>query len=341
MKVSTVWYPWYVCASSTASSINLEGELFKDLMKGYNKNIGQSDSLRLPSSSEEGGQKCKMSVATILGQTLLFLIAKKVPETSRAVPLIGVSLCDPLSVQNLDLKRIKNIYIYCFDEPLTAVMLVTTMVALTCVIVLNVYLRTPNTHTMTDEVCKILLNILPRLLGMRMRPCTPNVSTDAGNGETLAPDGNDMLRVPCRRSTITLITKAEEYAQKWRDESSFREVSISLSFLFYCTQETLWRVLCADDVLQGSTAEHLTASLGKASLHLQTENEECFLVAKVIDRVCFIVMVFFIGTIGIFLMGHFNQPPSSPFLWHPKKYCPPIINLTDLIGNGMGANIFG
>jgi len=37
-----------------------------------------------------GGQKCTMSIATLLGQTVfLFLIAKKVPETSKAVPLIG------------------------------------------------------------------------------------------------------------------------------------------------------------------------------------------------------------------------------------------------------------
>lgn len=62
------------------------------------------------------------------------------------------------------------------------------------------------------------------------------------------------------------------------------------------------------------------------------ENEEWFLVARVIDRACFIVMalLFFIGTIGIFLMGHFNQPPSSPFLGDPKKYLPPTNNLTSL-----------
>lgn len=59
--------------------------------------------------------------------------------------------------------------------------------------------------------------------------------------------------------------------------------------------------------------------------------------ARVIDRVCFIVMtlVFFIGTIGIFLMGHFNQPPSSPFLGDPKKYLPPLTNFSDITENGM------
>jgi len=56
------------------------------------------------------------------------------------------------------------------------------------------------------------------------------------------------------------------------------------------------------------------------------ENEEWFLVARVIDRMCFIVMVllFILGTIGIFLMGHFNQAPSQPFPGDPKKYLPEI-----------------
>lgn len=35
----TCFSPSYLCASSAASAINLEGELFKDLMKGYNKNV--------------------------------------------------------------------------------------------------------------------------------------------------------------------------------------------------------------------------------------------------------------------------------------------------------------
>lgn len=71
------------------------------------------------------------------------------------------------------------------------------------------------------------------------------------------------------------------------------------------------------------------------------ENEEWFLVARVIDRVCFIVMVlvFFIGTIGIFLMGHFNQPPSTPFPGDPKKYLPPLHNITAVAG--METNALG
>lgn len=52
---------------------------------------------------------------------------------------------------------------------------------------------------------------------MQMRPWTPsNDSTsEIINREPLATDGNGIFLVPCRRrSSMTLITKAEEYAMK-------------------------------------------------------------------------------------------------------------------------------
>ncbi|KAM9718697.1 acetylcholine receptor subunit gamma [Menidia menidia] len=264
--------------------------------------------------AKAGGQKCTMSVATLLGQTVfLLLIAKKVPETSRAVPLI--------------------------EKYLMFVMSVTTMVVMNCVIVLNVSLRTPNTHVMTDKVRKILLNTLPRLLRMQMQPWTPESDKIL---HSLSEDGTSCRR----RSSVTLITKAEEYVMKTaRSELMFARLK-DRNGLVKSALEKL------HDGINGGTAEHLCASLAHASPELkqcvasckhivetakqqsnfQNENEEWFLVARVIDRVCFIVMalVFFIGTIGIFLMGHFNQPPSSPFLNDPKKYLPPLNNVTVL-----------
>lgn len=52
---------------------------------------------------------------------------------------------------------------------------------------------------------------------MQMRPWTPNKdsTSEITNRETLATDGNGIFLVPCRRrSSVTLITKAEEYAMK-------------------------------------------------------------------------------------------------------------------------------
>uniref|UniRef100_A0A8C9X3L9 Cholinergic receptor, nicotinic, gamma n=1 Tax=Sander lucioperca TaxID=283035 RepID=A0A8C9X3L9_SANLU len=249
--------------------------------------------------AKAGGQKCTMSIATLLGQTVfLFLIAKKVPETSRAVPLIG--------------------------KYLMFVMSVTTMVVMNCVIVLNVSLRTPNTHKMTDRVRKV-----------RMWPDQTLLQTsETGNGETLATDRNGLLLVPCRRrSSMTLITKAEEYSMKTaRSELMFARLK---------ERNGLMKSLSAS-LANASPQLKQCVNVSSTFLYLFISTE-WFLVARVIDRVCFIVMVsvFFIGTIGIFLMGHFNQPPSSPFLGDPKKYLPPINNLTDLTESGIGANSLG
>ncbi|MEQ2293249.1 hypothetical protein AMECASPLE_031354 [Ameca splendens] len=269
-----------------------------------------------------------MAIYSLLGQTVfLFLIAKKVPETSKAVPLIG--------------------------KYLMFVMSVTTIVIINCVIVLNVSLRTPNTHKMTDKVRKIFLNVLPQLLRMRMKPWTPNSdkTSETTDGRTLCTD-----KIHCRRrSSITLIAKAEEYlATVARSELMFKNLK-ERNGLMKSVLETLY------GGLKGGTAEQLSVSLAQASPELrqcvasckhiaeaarqqnnfQSENEEWFLVARVIDRVCFIVMalVFFIGTTGIFLMGHFNQPPSSPFDGDPKEYLPPLENYRDATENGIGANL--
>ncbi|KAM3866392.1 acetylcholine receptor subunit gamma [Diretmus argenteus] len=285
--------------------------------------------------AKAGGQKCTMSIATLLGQTVfLLLIAKKVPETSKAVPLI--------------------------EKYLMFVMSVTTMVVMNCVIVLNVSLRTPSTHKMTDNVRKMLLNILPRLLRMQMQPWTPNNgdTSQTANGERHTPEKNGVFLVPCRRrSSMKLIAKAEEYVLKTaRSELMFTTLRERNGLM-----KSVLEKLHAG--LEGGTAEQIGASLAKASPELkqcvasckhiaetarqqnsfQSENEEWFLVARVIDRVCFIVMasVFFMGTIGIFLMGHFNQPPSTPFLGDPRKYLPPVENLTDPTGNGIGADLLG
>ncbi|XP_032420737.1 LOW QUALITY PROTEIN: acetylcholine receptor subunit gamma [Xiphophorus hellerii] len=269
--------------------------------------------------AKAGGQKCNMAIYSLLGQTVfLFLIAKKVPETSKAVPLIG--------------------------KYLMFVMSVTTVVIINCVIVLNVSLRTPNTHKMTDKVRKIFLNVLPQLLRMRMKPWTPNCerASETTDGKTL---GKDRIHSR-RRSSVTLIAKAEEYLVKVaRSELMFEKLK-ERNGLMKSVLEKL------HGGLTGGTAEQLSVSLAQASPELrqcvesckhiaetarqqnsfQSENEEWFLVARVIDRVCFIVMalVFFIGTTGIFLMGHFNQPPSKPFGGDPKEYLPPLENHTDV-----------
>lgn len=79
---------------------------------------------------------------------------------------------------------------------------------------INVLVYLPLDYPLTLCPPQILLNVLPRLLRMQMQPWTPNseYTPEAGNSKTLATERH---LVPCRRrSSITLITKAEEYVMK-------------------------------------------------------------------------------------------------------------------------------
>ncbi|NXY79921.1 ACHG protein, partial [Glareola pratincola] len=119
--------------------------------------------------AKAGGQKCTVSINVLLAQTVfLFLIAQKVPETSQAVPLIG--------------------------KYLTFLMVVTVVIVVNAVIVLNVSLRTPNTHSMSQRVRQVFLHLLPHYLGMHMPE------------ETSGPP-----RAARRRSSLGLMVKADEY----------------------------------------------------------------------------------------------------------------------------------
>ncbi|ELK32604.1 Acetylcholine receptor subunit gamma [Myotis davidii] len=79
--------------------------------------------------AKAGGQKCTVAINVLLAQTVfLFLVAKKVPETSQAVPLIS--------------------------KYLTFLLVVTILIVVNAVVVLNVSLRSPHTHSMARGVRK-------------------------------------------------------------------------------------------------------------------------------------------------------------------------------------------
>lgn len=60
------------------------------------------------------------------------------------------------------------------------------------------------------------------------------------------------------------------------------------------------------------------------SLFFSQEMESWVLIGKMIDKVCFwaAILLFSVGTVAIFLMGHYNQAPEYPFPWENKKYLP-------------------
>ncbi|XP_042327896.1 acetylcholine receptor subunit epsilon [Sceloporus undulatus] len=124
--------------------------------------------------AESGGQKCTVSISVLLAQTVfLFLIAQQVPETSLSIPLIG--------------------------KYLLFVMVVATLIVMNCVIVLNVALRSPNTHAMSQRLKHVFLEVLPKYLGANLEP--------AGEDSLGGPR-------PRRLSSFKIMLKAEEYILK-------------------------------------------------------------------------------------------------------------------------------
>ncbi|XP_059236920.1 acetylcholine receptor subunit epsilon isoform X2 [Mustela nigripes] len=122
--------------------------------------------------AQAGGQKCTVSINVLLAQTVfLFLIAQKIPETSLSVPMLG--------------------------RYLIFVMVVATVIVMNCVIVLNVSLRTPTTHTMSPRLRHVLLELLPRLLGSGAPPEAPRATSP-----------------PRRASSVGLLLRAEELILK-------------------------------------------------------------------------------------------------------------------------------
>ncbi|NWU99005.1 ACHG protein, partial [Upupa epops] len=245
--------------------------------------------------AKAGGQKCTVSINVLLAQTVfLFLIAQKVPETSQAVPLIG--------------------------KYLTFLMVVTVVIVVNAVIVLNVSLRTPNTHSMSQRVRQVCLHLLPRYLGMHM------------------PEMSGPPQASRRRSSLGLIVKADEYMLcKARTELLF-EKQKERDGLMKTVLEKIGRGLesgsaqdfcqsleeAGPDIRACVDACNYIANATREQNDFSSESEEWILVGQVIDRVCFFIMasIFVCGTIGIFLMAHFNQAPALPFPGDPKQYMP-------------------
>nr|XP_060638846.1 acetylcholine receptor subunit epsilon [Anolis sagrei ordinatus] len=269
--------------------------------------------------AESGGQKCTVSISVLLAQTVfLFLIAQQVPETSLSVPLIG--------------------------KYLLFVMVVATIIVTNCVIVLNVSLRSPSTHTMSQRLKHVFLEVLPGLLGLGLEPAE----------EEDDPWGGPR---PRRRSSFKIMLKAEEYILKkprseilfermgarhgihrggpgrrvdglcipHRSDTLFQEEpkplkkplkwhKVDIGALFGGRVVTMGGKPCLlshDNVSSGTPPPPNMRSL---SFPLQ-EMENWVMIGQVIDKLCFwaAILLFSIGTFAIFYMGLLNTAPDDPF----------------------------
>ncbi|XP_040202781.1 acetylcholine receptor subunit epsilon isoform X2 [Rana temporaria] len=238
--------------------------------------------------AKAGGQKCTTSISVLLAQVVfLFLIAQKVPETSLSVPLIG--------------------------KYLIFVMIVSTLIVLSCVIVLNVSLRTPSTHNLTATIKRRLLEVLPRYLHMKVEPCEEEEATPKER----------------RKSSLGIMLKAEEYVLKKprselmferqrerhglsRDSRGHRVDGFDVG-----VTTPLFKNLahCAPEIKECVEACNFITSSTKDQNKTSAEMENWVMIGKVIDVLCFwgALPLFVVGTLAIFFMGHFNNAPDHPF----------------------------
>ncbi|XP_029957181.1 acetylcholine receptor subunit epsilon [Salarias fasciatus] len=247
--------------------------------------------------AQAGGQKLTVSISVLLAQTVfLFLIAQKVPETSLSVPLIG--------------------------KYLIFVMSVTTLIATNQIVVLNFSLRSPSTHTMSNTIKHLFLEMIPRFLGM-----SPLVDDSE---ETTEVNGVRERR----RSSFGLMQRAEEYVLKQpRSEMLFdkqrerhgltRSIVDSIDV---SSTANLYKSLAqaAPEIKQCVDACNFIAESTRQQNDIGSEIESWVLIGKMIDKVCFwaAILLFIIGTVWIFLTGHFNRAPEFPFPGQNKKYSP-------------------
>ncbi|XP_075062503.1 acetylcholine receptor subunit epsilon-like isoform X2 [Mixophyes fleayi] len=254
--------------------------------------------------AKAGGQKCTTSISVLLAQTVfLFLIAQKVPETSLNVPLIG--------------------------KYLIFVMIFSTIIVLSCVIVLNVSLRTPSTHNLTATIKHRLLEILPRYLQMKIEPCEEEEETHRER----------------RKSSLGIMLKAEEYVlRKPRSELMFERQrerhgmsrdsrGHRVDGFDVGVTTPLFKNLahCAPEIKECVEACNFITVSMKDQNKSGAEMENWIMIGKVLDVLCFwgALPLFVVGTLAIFSMGHFNSVPERPFEGGDHEF-PPCATLRAL-----------
>ncbi|XP_044529017.1 acetylcholine receptor subunit epsilon [Gracilinanus agilis] len=226
--------------------------------------------------AQAGGQKCTVSISVLLAQTVfLFLVATKIPETSLSVPLLG--------------------------RYLIFVMVVAALIVMNCVIVLNVSLRTPNTHVMSPRLRYVFLELLPGLLGSMPSPPAPG----AGSSQRRASS----LRILLRAEELILRKPRSELLFEGQRHRHGPGPAASTAALCQSLGTAASEIRCCVDAVN---------FLAESMREQEDSGEEVsswVLVGKALDNVCFwaALVLFGFGTGIIFLGGYLNRVPDLPF----------------------------
>uniref|UniRef100_A0A8C8S8I6 Cholinergic receptor nicotinic delta subunit n=1 Tax=Pelusios castaneus TaxID=367368 RepID=A0A8C8S8I6_9SAUR len=240
----------------------------------------------------ESGEKMTLAISVLLAQSVfLLLISQRLPATSLSIPLIG--------------------------KYLLFIMLLVTAVVGTCVIVLNIHFRTPSTHVMASWVKELFLETLPRQLHMS-RPA----ESERG------PHDGLLIR---RSSSVGYMAKAEEYFSiKSRSELMFEKQSERHGLASRVTPARRAQAPGQADMQEQLYSEVKPAINGANFIIKHTRDKNDYneekdnwnRVARTVDRLSLflVIPVMILGTLGIFLMGIYNQPPELPFAGDPFDY---------------------
>ncbi|CAH2248070.1 acetylcholine receptor subunit delta [Pelobates cultripes] len=232
----------------------------------------------------DSGEKMTLSISVLLAQAVfLLLISQRLPETSLAIPLIS--------------------------KYLMFIMVLVTIVVVSCVIVLNIHFRTPSTHIMSEKMKEVFLNKLPRILHMSMP------------AESDPEPWNGVLQR--RSSSVGYIVKAEEYfCVKSRSELMFEKQSERHGLTSRATpaRANPMRTDNSQDQLFGEIKPAVDGA-NFIVKHMRDKNDyseekdNWYRIARTVDRLCLFVVtpVMTIGTLWIFLGGAYNKPPQYPF----------------------------
>nr|KAF6455373.1 cholinergic receptor nicotinic epsilon subunit [Rousettus aegyptiacus] len=175
-------------------------------------------------------------------------------------------------------------------------MVVATLIVMNCVIVLNVSLRTPTTHSQSLRLRHVLLELLPRLLGSIESPVVPRAASP-----------------PRRASSVGILLRAEELIlKKPRSE---------LVFEGQRHRHGTWTALCqslgtaAPEIRSCVDAVNFVAESTRDQEATNEELSNWVRMGKALDNICFwaALVLFSVGSSLIFLGGYLNQVPELPY----------------------------